>query len=95
MVPRVCLRVFGTRPAMSSIKKAPRLNLQKLKVRPRKEKNAGPCAAEMAAMLGCWASHGDDPDAAECAAFASNLKTCMNDSVRLSFLVILHVQREY
>ncbi|CCG82694.1 Uncharacterized protein C24C9.13c [Taphrina deformans PYCC 5710] len=66
----------------SSIKKAPRLNLQKLKVRPRKEKNAGPCAAEMAAMLGCWASHGDNPDAAQCASFANNLKTCMNDSTR-------------
>lgn len=68
---------------MSGVSKAPRLNLAKLKVRPRKDKNAGPCAAEMAAMLGCWASHGDNPDASQCAAFATNLKTCMNDSVCL------------
>ncbi|ORY87055.1 mitochondrial ribosomal protein subunit Mrp10 [Protomyces lactucae-debilis] len=59
------------------VNKPPRLNLARLKVRPPKEKNAGPCAAEMAAMLGCWASHGDNPNAAECAAFATNLKRCM------------------
>lgn len=72
---------------MSTLKKAPRLNLDRLKVRPRKDKNAGPCAAEMAAMLGCWASHGDNPDAPQCANFAQNLKTCMNNSVRQNNMI--------
>lgn len=37
-------------------------------------------------MLGCWASHGDNPDASQCAAFAEKLKVCMNDSVSPSII---------
>lgn len=60
----------------------PRLHLSKLKVRPIKAAEAGPCAAEMAAMLACWASHGDDPDHRACAAFADALKACMGKDLR-------------
>lgn len=37
----------------------------------------------MAAMLGCWASQGDNPNAPHCAKFADALKMCMSSSVRV------------
>ena len=80
---------------MSSVSKAPRLNLKRLKVRPRKDQNAGPCAAEMAAMLGCWASQGDDPNAAQCSKFAESLKVCMSTSVSLLYTIWLILKAKY
>ncbi|BFZ55165.1 hypothetical protein PYCC9005_002205 [Savitreella phatthalungensis] len=64
------------------LRSPPRLNLAKLKVRPVKGKESVPCGAEMAAMLACWASHGDTADAKQCAAFADNLKKCMSTTVK-------------
>ncbi|CCJ29708.1 unnamed protein product [Pneumocystis jirovecii] len=57
-------------------------SLKRLKVKPKKTYNIHPCTAEMAAMLGCWASHGNKPDNVLCEAFANALKKCMEKKIQ-------------
>jgi hypothetical protein len=51
------------------------MHLAKLKVRPRKLKQAAPCVAEMITMLNCWSMHATDH--AKCAEVAQSLTRCM------------------
>ncbi|KAG4304955.1 hypothetical protein PORY_001630 [Pneumocystis oryctolagi] len=60
----------------------PYLRLKKLKVKPKKAYNINSCTAEMAAMLGCWATHGNKPDNVLCETFADALKKCMEKKTR-------------
>lgn len=48
----------------------------------------GPCITEMSAMLGCWATHGGQPDAAACKAFANALENCMKEKVFFSIFQV-------
>ncbi|KAG4301690.1 hypothetical protein PCANB_001865 [Pneumocystis canis] len=58
------------------------LRLKKLKVKPKKNRLISPCATEMSAMLGCWATHGNKPDNVLCEAFAEALKKCMKEKAQ-------------
>lgn len=54
------------------------MSLKKLKVRPRKVPPPNPCAVELSAMLGCWASTGDILSRdSKCAEAANALHDCM------------------
>jgi hypothetical protein len=58
------------------------MKIQKLKVRPKKEVRAAPCAAEFATMLACWASSNDLSNEGQCAQTAKALQACMRTKVR-------------
>ena len=58
--------------------RAHRLNIDILVVAPFHE----PCAAEMTAMLGCWAATKDSMSVGPCAAAAQGLFACMRTVVR-------------
>ncbi|KAF8487637.1 hypothetical protein JB92DRAFT_3021605 [Gautieria morchelliformis] len=53
------------------------MSIKKLKVRPRKVPPPNPCAVELGAMLGCWASTGDFTSTSGCADVAKVLHQCM------------------
>ncbi|GAA6062158.1 hypothetical protein JCM10212_002370 [Sporobolomyces blumeae] len=53
------------------------MHIQKLKVKPRKVPYVQPCALELTAMLGCWASSGDVTSMKECKESALRLSECM------------------
>lgn len=57
------------------------MKISKLKVRPRKDIVAAPCAAEFAAMLACWASSNDLSNRGTCAETGRMLQDCMKQSV--------------
>ncbi|PWO00768.1 hypothetical protein FA09DRAFT_327495 [Tilletiopsis washingtonensis] len=57
------------------------MKLHQLKVRPRKVAQAGPCAAEFAAMLACWASSSDVGNTGVCQESAARLGECMKSKV--------------
>ncbi|ELU44875.1 CHCH domain-containing protein [Rhizoctonia solani AG-1 IA] len=59
------------------------MKIERLRVRPRKAAVNTPCAAELATMLGCWASSGDIKSAGACAEAAKVLHECMKTSVSL------------
>ncbi|KAI5474475.1 hypothetical protein MNV49_003220 [Pseudohyphozyma bogoriensis] len=50
----------------------------KLKVKPRRTAHIQPCALELTAMLGCWASSGDLMSSAACKESAKKLHECMS-----------------
>ncbi|BGP17017.1 hypothetical protein JCM10213_000348 [Rhodosporidiobolus nylandii] len=54
------------------------MHIAKLKVKPRKTAYVQPCALELTAMLGCWASAGDITNAKECRESAMRLHECMS-----------------
>lgn len=56
--------------------------LLQFKVKPRKTSYVQPCALELTAMLGCWASAGDIASAKECKEAALRLHECMTKPVR-------------
>lgn len=53
-----------------------------LKVKPRRANHIQPCALELTAMLGCWASAGDLASAGACKESAKKLHECMMKPVR-------------
>ncbi|TNY17803.1 hypothetical protein DMC30DRAFT_419428 [Rhodotorula diobovata] len=53
------------------------MHINKLKVKPRKTPYVQPCALELTAMLGCWASSGDLVNAKDCREAAIRLHECM------------------
>ncbi|KAF8520197.1 hypothetical protein BU17DRAFT_47080 [Hysterangium stoloniferum] len=53
------------------------MSIRKLKVRPRKVPPPNPCAIELSAMLGCWASTKDILSKNGCAEAAKMLHECM------------------
>lgn len=53
------------------------LPTKQLKVKPRRTAHIQPCALELTAMLGCWASAGDLTSAAACRESAKRLHECM------------------
>ncbi|GAA5864128.1 hypothetical protein JCM5296_001683 [Sporobolomyces johnsonii] len=53
------------------------MHIQKLKVKPRKTPYVQPCALELTAMLGCWATSGDVVSAKDCRDSAMRLHECM------------------
>ncbi|KAF8333979.1 uncharacterized protein EI90DRAFT_2915710 [Cantharellus anzutake] len=53
------------------------MKVDHLKVRPRKVKNAAPCALQLATMLNCWASKNDFRSIGPCADAAQSLRLCM------------------
>lgn len=61
------------------------MKLHKLKVRPKKETGAAPCAAEFATMLACWASSSDLASQGPCADSARALQECMRTKVSWPF----------
>merc|ERR1712230_38960 len=58
------------------------MHINKLKVKPRKTPYVQPCALELTAMLGCWASSGDLVNAKDCREAAIRLHECMAKPVR-------------
>ncbi|SNX81450.1 related to MRP10 - mitochondrial ribosomal protein of the small subunit [Melanopsichium pennsylvanicum] len=54
------------------------MKLNKLKVRPKKDAAAAPCAAEFATMLACWASSNDLNNIGACKDSAKALQECMS-----------------
>ncbi|GAA6043673.1 hypothetical protein JCM8097_008602 [Rhodosporidiobolus ruineniae] len=54
------------------------MHIAKLKVKPRKTAYVQPCALELTAMLGCWASAGDLASQKECKEAAMRLHECMS-----------------
>lgn len=60
------------------------MKLNKLKVRPKKDAAAAPCAAEFATMLACWASSNDLNNIGACKDSARALQECM--ASRVSFV---------
>lgn len=58
------------------------MRIDKLKVRPKKDLAAAPCAAEFAAMLACWASANDLSNTGACAQSGQALQTCLKTRVR-------------
>lgn len=57
------------------------MKLNKLKVRPKKDAAAAPCAAEFATMLACWASSNDLNNIGACKDSARSLQECMASRV--------------
>ncbi|GAC73378.1 hypothetical protein PANT_9c00089 [Moesziomyces antarcticus T-34] len=57
------------------------MKLNKLKVRPKKDAAAAPCAAEFATMLACWASSNDINNIGACKDSARSLQECMASRV--------------
>ncbi|KAK9898754.1 hypothetical protein P389DRAFT_193773 [Cystobasidium minutum MCA 4210] len=57
------------------------MKIPKLKVRSRSLAQATPCAAELSAMLGCWAQSNDKMNAGACASAAQALEKCMATSM--------------
>jgi len=57
------------------------MKLDKLKVRPKKNAAAAPCAAEFATMLACWASSSDLNNVGACKDSAKALQECMASRV--------------
>jgi len=57
------------------------MKIDKLKVRPKKEILAAPCAAEFASMLACWASANDLNNSGPCAEKGSTLQDCLKQKV--------------
>ncbi|PWN26938.1 hypothetical protein BDZ90DRAFT_261187 [Jaminaea rosea] len=53
------------------------MKIRQLKVRPKHEAATSPCAAELAAMLACWASTHDTANAGACRDAAKGLQNCM------------------
>jgi len=57
------------------------MKIPKLKVRPRSLAQVAPCAAELSAMLACWAQHpGDKMSMGSCSQAALALEQCMATS---------------
>ncbi|EPY53341.1 ribosomal protein subunit Mrp10 [Schizosaccharomyces cryophilus OY26] len=57
---------------------APRLQgLSRLRVRPKKERQAIPCSQEMAALLGCWQNNSGNTNSSQCLKVAASLENCM------------------
>lgn len=67
------------------------MKLNKLKVRPRKDLAAAPCAAEFATMLACWASSNDINGLGPCKDSAKALQECMASKV--SHIIALALPR--
>lgn len=68
------------------------MKINKLKVRPRKDVMAAPCAAEFAAMLACWASSSDLSNGGACAETGKMLQDCLKQSVSTKWRRNLGVQ---
>ncbi|KZV90441.1 hypothetical protein EXIGLDRAFT_720369 [Exidia glandulosa HHB12029] len=51
--------------------------IRKVKVRTKNPQGYTPCAAQLVAMLGCWASSGDKRSMGVCADAAAALHACM------------------
>lgn len=58
-----------------------RMQIRKIKVRPKKSAAAAPCAVEFAAMLACWASASDLSNTGACAESSRMLQDCLKQSV--------------
>ncbi|KAF0464945.1 mitochondrial 37S ribosomal protein yms-t [Gigaspora margarita] len=58
------------------------MKIKKLKVRPRRVEQIGPCIAEMAAVLTCWSNSSVDSPA--CKKSVEALTECMRNSPKKS-----------